>query len=223
MVGRRSQFTQAQDEHIESCMKAFEDKVHELDPELKGTNSALLTKWKQETAETIKCSPLFEEKLLCEGDVTLTTWTGVRSYLCVSDYIPTLTVETIFQRIIRKFTNHFSNMKRKSQTSQPSASGDQFFIKVFSHVTGRQLYEQEHSKEINAEATRRRMDSNADGSHAGFYQAVLKQMWDDEEEKEEYEKRAKKATNNISQHVMSLIFAHLIPHSVASSETNRNS
>lgn len=78
MVGRRSQFTPAQDAHIDSYMEAFEAKVNELDPELKGAKSASLTRWKQETTETIKSSSLFRDQLLCEGDVTLTTWTAVR-------------------------------------------------------------------------------------------------------------------------------------------------
>jgi hypothetical protein len=58
-------------------MKAFDAKLQELDPELKGKNSTLLTKWKQASAEEIKSSPLFKDQLLCEGDVTLTTWTSV--------------------------------------------------------------------------------------------------------------------------------------------------
>lgn len=77
MVGRRSQFTPAQDAYINSYMQAFEAKVYELDPDLKGMKGASLTRWKQDTAETIKSSSLFQDQLLCEGDVTLTTWTMV--------------------------------------------------------------------------------------------------------------------------------------------------
>jgi hypothetical protein len=78
MVGRKSRFTPAQDAHIESYMAAFDAKVDKLDPEFKQLKGASLTRWKQETAETIKLSPLFKDKLRCEGDVTLTTWTEVR-------------------------------------------------------------------------------------------------------------------------------------------------
>jgi hypothetical protein len=79
MVGRQSKFTPAQDAHIESYMAAFDTKVHELDPEFKHVKNTSLTRWKQETAETIKLSPLFKDKLPCEGDVTLTKWTEVRA------------------------------------------------------------------------------------------------------------------------------------------------
>jgi hypothetical protein len=79
--------------------------------------------------------------------------------------------------------------------SQSHPSGDQYFIKLSSHITGRQLYKQEHKDEINAEATSRRNDSNQGGGHAGFYQEVLKEMWDAEEERDGYEKRAEAASD----------------------------
>jgi hypothetical protein len=81
--------------------------------------------------------------------------------------------------------------------SQSRASGDQYFIKLSSHITGRQLYEQERKDEINAEATARRNDSNGGGGHASFYQEVLKEMWDaeEEEEREGYKKRAEAASD----------------------------
>ena len=97
-------------------------------------------------------------------------------------------------------------MKRKGQSSRSNACGDQFLIKLSSHVTGRQLYEQEHKDEINAEATKRRKDANSDGGHAGFYQAVLKEMWEDEEDQEAYEKRAEESDNNIPQCVVLNLF-----------------
>jgi hypothetical protein len=79
MVGCQSKFTPAQDVHIESYMATFDAKVHELNPEFKQVKSASLTRWKQETAEAIKLSPLFKDKLPWEGDVMLTTWTEVRA------------------------------------------------------------------------------------------------------------------------------------------------
>jgi hypothetical protein len=99
-------------------------------------------------------------------------------------------------------------MKRKNPSTQPNASAAKSFIKLASNHTGRQLYEQEHKDEINAEATARRKDGKVDG-HAGFYQAVLKEMWEAEGEREEYEKRAEEAANNISQFAVFLIVKHL--------------
>jgi hypothetical protein len=77
MVGRKSQFTPAQDAHIETYMAAFDAKVDELNPDFKPKCTSL-TEWKQQTAETIMSSPLFKNKLPCQGDVTLTKWSEVR-------------------------------------------------------------------------------------------------------------------------------------------------
>jgi hypothetical protein len=87
MVGRKSPFTEPQDAHIDSYMAAFDAKVREHDPELKGEKQSYLTRWKQETAEVIKKSPLFNGQLPCEEGVTLTTWTQVG---CDSDSVPKL-------------------------------------------------------------------------------------------------------------------------------------
>ena len=48
---------------------------------------------------------------------------------------------------------------------------------------------------------KRRQDANGDGSHAGFYQSVLKEMWEEAEDQEEYEKRAEEATNDATRSV----------------------
>lgn len=87
-------------------------------------------------------------------------------------------------------------MKRKSQSTS-NTHGDQFFINLSSSVTGRQLYEQERKNEINTEAAKRRKDADTDGGHAGFYQVVLKEMWEDEEDQQAYEKRAEEVESDI--------------------------
>jgi hypothetical protein len=76
-MGRQSPFTTDQDAHIDSYMDAFDAKVQELDPELRGAMSASLTQWKRDTADAIMLSPLFKDKLVCESDVNLTTWSTV--------------------------------------------------------------------------------------------------------------------------------------------------
>jgi hypothetical protein len=47
------------------------------------------------------------------------------------------------------------------------------------------------------------------GGHAGFYQGVLKEMWDVQEEREAYEKRAEEATGNIYQFALFLTLIYL--------------
>jgi hypothetical protein len=75
-------------------------------------------------------------------------------------------------------------------------------------MTGRDLFEKEHKDEINAHATRRREASLDGGSHAGFYQTVLKEMWKDEPEKEQYAARVRKLVADIPQYVMPQCFHH---------------
>jgi hypothetical protein len=81
----------------------------------------------------------------------------------------------------------------------PELNSSQTFIKTSSNMTGRQLFENEHKDEIKATVTERRKESSDGGSHPGIYQTVLKEMWDEESDKEEYEKRAKELTANIPQ------------------------
>jgi hypothetical protein len=99
-----------------------------------------------------------------------------------------------------KFTNHLSTMKRKHRPPNPT-NIDQIF-KLSPEITRRQLFEQEHKDEINAIATQRRQ-GGADGSvHAGLYQMALKEMWKDEPDHEEYEKRARELMANVSRYVI---------------------
>jgi hypothetical protein len=99
--------------------------------------------------------------------------------------------------VVRKFTNRFTNLKQQSLSTQPHVSSDQYFINLPSNLTGRQLFEQEHKEDINDEATRRRKDANNTGSHAGFYQAVLKERWESEDTKDTYEKMAEENANDV--------------------------
>jgi hypothetical protein len=81
----------------------------------------------------------------------------------------------------------------------PELNTSQSFIKISSNMTGRQLFEKEHKGDINATVTERREESSDGGSHAGVYQTVLKEMWDEEPDKEEYENRAKALAADIPQ------------------------
>jgi len=88
---------------------------------------------------------------------------------------------------------------KKNRASEINLSTKQSFIKTSSNITGRQLFEKEHKDEINATATERREESSDRDSHAKFYQIVLKEMWDEEEEKEDYEKRANELMADVPQ------------------------
>jgi hypothetical protein len=81
----------------------------------------------------------------------------------------------------------------------PELNASQSFIKTSSNMSGRQLFEKERKGDINATVTERREESSDGSSHAGVYQTVLKEMWDEEPDKEEYEKRAKELTADIPQ------------------------
>jgi hypothetical protein len=66
-------------------------------------------------------------------------------------------------------------------------------------MTGRQLFEKERKEEIKAAITERRAESPDGGSHPGMYQKVLKEMWDEESDKVDYEKRAKELKADVPQ------------------------
>ena len=66
-------------------------------------------------------------------------------------------------------------------------------------MTGRQLFEKEHKQEINKTTNERRAESSDGGSHAGMYQKLLKEMWDEESKKEDYEKRAEELKGDVQQ------------------------
>jgi hypothetical protein len=60
MPGRVSPYNDAQNAVIASYIPAFEARVRELDPELKGHNRSQLTQWKSVTTEEILTKPEFQ-------------------------------------------------------------------------------------------------------------------------------------------------------------------
>jgi hypothetical protein len=48
----------------------------------------------------------------------------------------------------------------------------------------------EHKEDINTTITKHQAESSDGGSHARMYQMVLKELWDEESDKVDYEKRA---------------------------------
>lgn len=86
----------------------------------------------------------------------------------------------------------------KKDKAASFASTQEYFIKYSSKTSGRQLFETEHKDDINAMATDRRRAASLDNSHhAAHYQTVLKEMWEAEEDQEEYESRAEECGQDI--------------------------
>jgi len=77
-------------------------------------------------------------------------------------------------------------------------------VKFNNEITGRQLFEQDHKSDINAKATQLRESTAKGGPFAGFYQSALKEMWEQQEDKDGYEARAKDAKADIFQYVIIL-------------------
>jgi len=158
-------------------MNEFEAKIRESDPELGGRTKAIRA-WKEATATSIIESEHFKDKL-DKSERTPQDW---------------------FNAVKKRFEN-YANRMRKAAQSNPKASADQFFIKLSSGTTGRQLFEQEHKDRINAEAAKRRENAEPNEKHVGFYQAVLKEMWDAEEDKETYDKTAEEGSCDVPKYV----------------------
>ena len=79
----------------------------------------------------------------------------------------------------------------KKDKSASFASTQEYFIKYSTDITGHRLFETEHKDKINGIAAERRRAAGSDnGHHAGYYQTILKEMWEAEEDQEKYKLRA---------------------------------
>ena len=90
-------------------------------------------------------------------------------------------------------------MKSKhSLSSLKGVATESTSLKLFEDITGRQLFEEAHKKNINEEATRRRKCAPSD-NHVGHYQAVLREKWEglDESERENYNNQARENASDI--------------------------
>ncbi|KAF7372610.1 hypothetical protein MVEN_00124000 [Mycena venus] len=149
---RQGQFTKVQRLHIESYNNAF---TAVLDNGLEGKK---LTEWKQKTASEILDSPQFSD--LDTSEFSRKHW---------------------FEMIVRKFTNYRTQVYLKKDrgivgTPQPPSPTGPLF-KFSSLLTGRQLFAQKNSEEINFTAAQR-LTATGHNNTAAIYQTVLKEMWD---------------------------------------------
>jgi len=158
-------------------MDEFEAKIHESDPELGGQTKAIRA-WKEATTTSIIESEHFKDKL---------------------DKLERMPQDW-FNAVKKRFDN-YANRMRKAAQSNPKASGDQFFIKLSSGTTGCQLFKQEHKDRINAEAAKCCENAEPNKKHVGFYQVVLKEMWNAEEDKETYDKRAEEGLCDVPKYM----------------------
>jgi hypothetical protein len=113
---------------------------------------------------------------------------------------------------MKKFSNHYSTMKRKRGLSGARGGGgtEEKPIKLFENITGRDLFEQANKDEINEVATERRMLDKS-GNHAGHYQTALKEMWEnlDQAAQEGFNNQAKDRSGDIRRLVPFIFFSHL--------------
>jgi hypothetical protein len=107
---------------------------------------------------------------------------------------------------MKKFSNHYQEMKRKRGVSGINATDIKGkTIQLFEEKTGRQLFEVAQKHALNKAATERRTsDESGPGKHAAHYQSVLKEMWDalDDQERLEYEQAAQDHSDDIYQYVI---------------------
>jgi hypothetical protein len=100
---------------------------------------------------------------------------------------------------MKKFSNHYQEMKRKRGVCGTRGDGTEDKpIKLFEDTTGRQLFEESNKDQINKEAAERRLSAST-SNHAGHYQTVLKEMWEDldEDEREKYNCTAQEQSRDI--------------------------
>ncbi|KAJ7667332.1 hypothetical protein B0H17DRAFT_1142821 [Mycena rosella] len=147
----KGQFTEAQNSHIHSF---FTDFVKEMD---KGVSGHILTQWKQTKASSILDSLHFavlDEKL---------------------------SKQTLFEMIVRKFTNYRNHVYLKSPEAQTSSGSSNIrktnpLLKFSATTTGRQLFATENHDAITSAAKQRGLDTK--NKNAAAYQNILKERWD---------------------------------------------
>lgn len=103
------------------------------------------------------------------------------------------------QRIMKKFSNYYQEMKRKRGVCGTRGNNAEVKpIKLFEETTGRQLFEHGNKSAINEQATQRRLTTGS-GNHAGHYQAVLREMWEglDDSERDKYNQYAQEQRGDI--------------------------
>ncbi|KAJ7922587.1 hypothetical protein B0H13DRAFT_1865608 [Mycena leptocephala] len=161
---RKGNFTAEQDVHPNTYMPELLQKLGA------GVRSVELTRWKQSVATKALGTSAFAD--LDVSTIPRTEW---------------------FKMIVRKYTNYFNNVYRKSHPEELPASAlitNNPLIKFTSILNGRQLFARDFHDEIGAIAAQRVADTSINAAAA--HQIVLKEMWDalSAEEKSDWDSQA---------------------------------
>ncbi|KAJ7924291.1 hypothetical protein B0H13DRAFT_1864156 [Mycena leptocephala] len=161
---RKGKFTAEQDAHLNTYIP---DLLQKLDAGVRGVE---LTRWKQSVATKALGTSAFAD--LDVSTIPRTEW---------------------FKMIVRKYTNYFNNVYRKSHPEEPPASAlikNNPLLKFTSILNGRQLFARDFHDEIGAIAAQRVTDTGINAAAA--HQIALKEMWDalSAEEKSDWDSQA---------------------------------
>ncbi|KAJ7933208.1 hypothetical protein B0H13DRAFT_1856242, partial [Mycena leptocephala] len=162
---RKGNFTAEQDVHLNTYMPELLQKLGA------GVRGVELTRWKQSVATKALGTSAFAD--LDVSTIPRTEW---------------------FKMIVRKYTNYFNNVYRKSHPEELPASAlikNNPLLKLTSILNGRQLFARDFHDEIGAIAAQRVADTSINAAAA--HQIVLKEMWDalSAEEKSDWDSQAR--------------------------------
>ncbi|KAJ7652292.1 hypothetical protein B0H17DRAFT_1147412 [Mycena rosella] len=185
----QAKFTTEQRKHLETYLPEF---VQQLDAGVQGSQ---LTQWKQATATKALESPPFANL-----DVSVVSRNGWFEVVGSSPHIENF-VLTCAQKIVRKFTNYYNQVYKKSHSTNPSLStivkGNPL-LQFASVLTGRQLFARDMHDNIAALA--KDFVAETGTNDAAAYQKVLKDMWDplDASEKSTWDTKAEEECGDVS-------------------------
>ncbi|KAJ7309355.1 hypothetical protein DFH08DRAFT_1050053 [Mycena albidolilacea] len=168
---RKGKFNTAQEAQLNTYLPEF---IQKLDAGVRGLE---LTQWKHSTATKALASPPFAD--LDISIMPRTDW---------------------FKTIVRKFTNYFNNVYKRSHEEEPSASvliKSNPLLRFTSILSGRQLFARESHNDIHKRSAQRITDTGV--NEAVAYQVFLKEMWDglSTEEKSDWDSQAEDETGDI--------------------------
>ncbi|KAJ7912846.1 hypothetical protein B0H13DRAFT_1874430 [Mycena leptocephala] len=161
---RKGKFTAEQDAHLNTYIPELLQKLGA------GVRGVELTRWKQSVATKALGTSAFAD--LDVSTIPRTEW---------------------FKMIVRKYTNYFNNVYRKSHPEEPPTSTlikNNPLLKFTSILNGRQLFARDFHDEIGAIAAQRVADTGINAAAA--HQIALKEMWDalSAEEKSDWDSQA---------------------------------
>ncbi|KAJ6503644.1 hypothetical protein C8R45DRAFT_1185398 [Mycena sanguinolenta] len=150
-MGRKGKFNDAQDEHLNTYI---DELVAKLDAGVRGVE---LTRWKQSAAT--KLSPPLPLRIWMNQ--RLHGFNGFR-YRSLPGFLDNKDHLCNLQMIVRKFTNYYNNVYKKTHPDEPSAPElikSNPLLKFNSVLSGRQLFSRECRDEISQLSAQRVADT----------------------------------------------------------------